>query len=107
MFGRKCRVCGCTDLNACMTAEGPCSWISDCVCSACAVPGVCCICGQPTVDPEAQMCGPCVGGPEAFDDEDEPLSDDEPFFPDTEVRLYTEGELNLAIAELRRREASL
>lgn len=30
---RSCRVCGCTDLNAC---EGGCSWVDEDLCSACA-----------------------------------------------------------------------
>lgn len=32
---RKCRVCGCTQYNACMTDEGTCHWISDDLCSEC------------------------------------------------------------------------
>ncbi len=35
---RTCRVCGCTDRNACRTDDGPCFWIDDRddLCSACA-----------------------------------------------------------------------
>ncbi len=33
---RKCRVCGCTDDHACMTNEGPCHWVEEDLCSACA-----------------------------------------------------------------------
>lgn len=33
---RICRVCGCTDLNAC---PGPCYWVEDNLCSNCARPG--------------------------------------------------------------------
>lgn len=33
---RRCRICGCTDDHACMTDEGPCYWIEDGLCSACA-----------------------------------------------------------------------
>lgn len=34
-----CRICGCTQNNACMTADGPCHWIETRLCSApaCAV----------------------------------------------------------------------
>lgn len=31
---RKCRVCGCTDTQACMTEEGPCFWLEEDLCSA-------------------------------------------------------------------------
>ena len=32
-----CRVCGCTDFNACIEADGfPCCWVEDDLCSACA-----------------------------------------------------------------------
>ncbi len=33
---RTCRICGCTDLNAC---PGLCYWVEDDLCSACAPPG--------------------------------------------------------------------
>ena len=33
---RICRVCGCTDDRACMTTAGPCYWVEDDLCSACA-----------------------------------------------------------------------
>ncbi|PFG16308.1 hypothetical protein ATK74_0842 [Propionicimonas paludicola] len=33
---RVCAGCGCTDDNACVTREGPCWWINDDLCSACA-----------------------------------------------------------------------
>lgn len=33
---RKCRVCGCSDFNAC---PGPCYWVEDDLCSECAPPG--------------------------------------------------------------------
>jgi hypothetical protein len=32
----KCRICGCTDNNACIGVEGPCYWVEDDLCSACA-----------------------------------------------------------------------
>lgn len=32
---RKCRVCGCTDLNACVTDGVPCHWVEEDLCSAC------------------------------------------------------------------------
>lgn len=35
MFVRTCRVCGCTDHRACMTMDGPCSWVELDLCSAC------------------------------------------------------------------------
>jgi hypothetical protein len=33
---RKCRVCGCTEDHACLTADGPCHWVEDDLCSVCA-----------------------------------------------------------------------
>lgn len=33
--GPACRVCGCTDSQACVTAEGPCRWVEADLCSAC------------------------------------------------------------------------
>jgi hypothetical protein len=33
---RACRVCGCTDDNACITAAGPCWWVGPSLCSGCA-----------------------------------------------------------------------
>jgi hypothetical protein len=36
MGPRKCRVCGCTNDKACITPEGPCSWVEWDLCSACA-----------------------------------------------------------------------
>ncbi|MDP2730556.1 MAG: hypothetical protein Q8O55_08730 [Dehalococcoidales bacterium] len=32
---RKCRLCGCTELEACITKEGPCHWVTLDLCSAC------------------------------------------------------------------------
>lgn len=32
---RKCRVCGCTDSRCCLSATGPCRWVSGDLCSAC------------------------------------------------------------------------
>ncbi|MGV0912411.1 hypothetical protein [Martelella sp. FOR1707] len=33
---RKCRMCGCTDISACLHADGtPCCWVEDDFCSAC------------------------------------------------------------------------
>jgi hypothetical protein len=32
----KCRVCGCTEDNACVTDDGPCFWVEEDLCSACA-----------------------------------------------------------------------
>lgn len=37
---RRCRECGCTDWHACQTPEGPCRWVFDDLCSACAPAGV-------------------------------------------------------------------
>lgn len=34
----KCRGCGCTQNNACMTEDGPCYWVETDLCSACAPP---------------------------------------------------------------------
>lgn len=32
-----CRVCGCTDFNACIETDGfPCCWVEDDLCSSCA-----------------------------------------------------------------------
>lgn len=33
---RICRVCGCSELDACMTPAGPCAWVSEDLCSGCA-----------------------------------------------------------------------
>jgi len=33
---RRCRVCGCTEDNACMTPDGPCCWAEEDLCSSCA-----------------------------------------------------------------------
>jgi hypothetical protein len=35
-----CTVCGCTDDDPCMTSEGPCSWVSGGLCSACVPPAL-------------------------------------------------------------------
>lgn len=36
-FERECRICGCTDLNACVDVDGePCAWMDEDLCSACA-----------------------------------------------------------------------
>ncbi|MDO8837992.1 MAG: hypothetical protein Q7V31_03625 [Parvibaculum sp.] len=35
LAARRCRVCGCTQNNACMTDEGPCYWIEKDLCSGC------------------------------------------------------------------------
>jgi hypothetical protein len=32
---RSCRVCGCTDLSACVDEDGPCCWVDEDLCSAC------------------------------------------------------------------------
>jgi hypothetical protein len=32
-----CKVCGCDDLHACHTPEGPCHWVLDDLCSACVI----------------------------------------------------------------------
>lgn len=32
---RVCRVCGCSEFNACMTDNGPCHWVEKDLCSAC------------------------------------------------------------------------
>ncbi|MDD3491929.1 MAG: hypothetical protein PHZ19_00335 [Candidatus Thermoplasmatota archaeon] len=33
---KECRVCGCTEDNACVTDDGPCYWVEEDLCSACA-----------------------------------------------------------------------
>lgn len=33
---KRCRRCGCTEDNACMTIQGPCYWVEDDLCSVCA-----------------------------------------------------------------------
>ncbi len=33
---KSCRVCGCTDSQACMTDDGPCHWVEPDLCSGCA-----------------------------------------------------------------------
>lgn len=30
---RSCRICGCTEFNACITPKGPCSWVEVDLCS--------------------------------------------------------------------------
>jgi hypothetical protein len=35
-----CRICGCSQFNACETDDGPCGWIEEDLCSACAGEGV-------------------------------------------------------------------
>jgi len=32
---RRCRECGCTEDNACITPMGPCYWVTKDLCSAC------------------------------------------------------------------------
>ena len=34
---RSCRTCGCTDDRSCRTASGPCYWVEEDLCSACAM----------------------------------------------------------------------
>lgn len=36
---RSCRECGCTDVQACYTNNGPCCWVGIDLCSACAWDG--------------------------------------------------------------------
>lgn len=36
MAEQTCRGCGCTDARACMTQDGPCWWVGEDLCSACA-----------------------------------------------------------------------
>lgn len=34
--GRRCRVCGCTDITACVDEDGsPCAWVDDDLCTLC------------------------------------------------------------------------
>lgn len=40
MTERTCRVCGCTQNNACLTPAGPCHWVERDLCSGCASPGL-------------------------------------------------------------------
>lgn len=35
-IGMVCYGCGCTEFSACETEDGPCSWVAECWCSACA-----------------------------------------------------------------------
>lgn len=37
MNQRTCKLCGCTEDNACITDEGPCSWVLNNICSACVI----------------------------------------------------------------------
>lgn len=34
-----CRACGCSQLNACETDDGPCSWVEEDLCTRCAAEG--------------------------------------------------------------------
>lgn len=34
-IGQRCRVCGCSDFDACMTDDGPCWWVEEDLCSGC------------------------------------------------------------------------
>jgi hypothetical protein len=36
MGRRRCRVCGCTDHDACTVLDVPCCWVGEELCSACA-----------------------------------------------------------------------
>lgn len=36
MGERRCRVCGCTQNQACVTDAGPCHWVAPDLCSGCA-----------------------------------------------------------------------
>jgi hypothetical protein len=36
LLERECRVCHCTEMNACVTNGTPCHWVADDLCSACA-----------------------------------------------------------------------
>jgi hypothetical protein len=38
MSERRCRVCGCTDEQACLVEGLPCCWAEEDLCSACATP---------------------------------------------------------------------
>jgi hypothetical protein len=44
---RKCIICGCSQLRACATSEGPCHWVDRHLCSACV--GAVCMIGRPGV----------------------------------------------------------
>lgn len=39
MSDDKCRVCGCTQYNACVSEYGACWWVEDDLCSACVEEG--------------------------------------------------------------------
>ena len=36
---KRCKVCGCTDDNPCMSTSGPCWWVTDELCSSCVPEG--------------------------------------------------------------------
>lgn len=57
--GWRCRVCGCTDLEPCITDEGPCSWVEKDLCSACVKLVDCPECGNqlPSWAAECENCG--------------------------------------------------
>ena len=86
-----CRVCGCTEDNACINGLGQtCSWAS---------PGMCSFCAEdlahtiPAVVPASELCCPeypeCTCG---LDEAGQPL----------EVRLYSEAEASRFLREGRR-----
>lgn len=35
----ECEVCGCSEMNACVTVQGPCWWLRRGLCSRCATKG--------------------------------------------------------------------
>jgi hypothetical protein len=70
-----CRVCGCTDKKPCLDEYGPCSWVTPNLCSACDRFG--------EAAAQAFLRG---------------------FDGDPLVEVYTEGDLNRALAEMRAAE---
>lgn len=68
-----CKVCGCTEDNACMTDEGPCHWAMKNVCSACIIelpPGENCFIRENVgliIRKECENCALIVEGEPHFD----------------------------------------
>jgi len=62
-----CKVCGCTDDNACITEEGHCHWVMKGLCSACYIelpPGENCFKGDVglIIAKECRCCGLIIEG---------------------------------------------
>lgn len=73
---RSCRICGCTDDQACVTEAGPCHWVGADLCSAC------------DVDDDELAAAP-LGGTGFFCDE--PCPDRPGPFPLPHQPIYVDG----------------